>query len=74
MENQNVSLVNLEKNYVLNGTELTTLEWNTFLRLAVKCGLPVVTGKAEKVGKAKGKPANLYTFDNDFSFTVGKKD
>ena len=71
MENQNVSISQLEKEYTLNGVALKGPEWSAFIRTASKCGINIETAQAEKTGK--GKAANLYSFDGSFVFNVEKK-
>lgn len=71
MENQKVSITQLEQEYTLNGVKLKGPEWSAFIRTASKCGVNIETTQAEKTGK--GKAANLHSFNRDFVFVVEKK-
>ena len=70
----NAPIVALAEKYMVNGVELSGLEWNTLLRLGAKCGCDIVTAKAEKAAGTKGKPANLYTVNAPMVFTIEKMD
>ena len=68
------TIVELTDKFTVNGVELSGLEWNTLLRLAKKVGCPVLdAGKVEKVGKQKGKPANIYEVPETISMNFQLK-